>query len=45
MKEENLKLKLLNHYWAMWSLAVFDLEYDLTRYKNVTVFNVIFSEA
>ena len=43
-EKENLQLKLLNHYWTMWSLVVFDLEYDLTRYKNATIFNVTFFE-
>ena len=44
MREENLKLKLLNHCWTMWSLIVFDLEYDLTQYKNAMIFNETFSE-
>ena len=25
--------------WTMWSLVVFDPDYDLTRYKSVTIFN------
>ena len=30
--------------WAMWSLVVFDPDYDPTRYKRDTVFNERFSE-
>ena len=29
----------------MWSLVVFDLDYNLAQYKSATVFNKIFSEA
>ena len=25
--------------WVMWSLIVFNLDYDLTRYKSATIFN------
>ena len=25
--------------WVMWSLVVFNLDYDLTRYKSATIFN------
>ena len=31
--------------WALWSLVVFDLDYDSTRNNVVTVFNERFSEA
>lgn len=31
--------------WAMWSLVVFDPDYDLTRYKSDIVVNKKFSKA
>ena len=31
--------------WALWSLIVFDLDYDLTRNNVVIVFNGRFFEA
>ena len=26
-------------YWAMWSLVIFNPDYDLTQYKSATIFN------